>query len=38
MLSAALAMAALCVYFGFDTSFSVGGAADAAALLLGRSP
>ena len=34
MLVAALAMAALCVYFGFDTSFSVGGAADAAALLL----
>jgi multicomponent Na+:H+ antiporter subunit D len=34
MLAAALAMAALCVYFGFDTSFSVGGAADAAALLL----
>jgi multicomponent Na+:H+ antiporter subunit D len=34
MLVAALAMAALCVYFGFDTSFSVGGAADAAQLLL----
>jgi multicomponent Na+:H+ antiporter subunit D len=34
MLVAALAMAALCVYFGFDTSFSVGGAADAAELLL----
>jgi multicomponent Na+:H+ antiporter subunit D len=34
MLSAALAMAALCVYFGFDTTFSVGGAQDAAALLL----
>jgi multicomponent Na+:H+ antiporter subunit D len=34
MLVAALAMAALCVYFGFDTSFSVGGAAEAAELLL----
>jgi len=34
MLVAALAMAALCVYFGFDTSFSVGGAADAAEFLL----
>jgi multicomponent Na+:H+ antiporter subunit D len=38
MLSAALAMVALCVYFGFDTSFSVGGAQDAAALLLKRQP
>jgi hypothetical protein len=27
-------MVVLCVYFGFDTSFSVGGASDAAALLL----
>ena len=35
MLAAALGMATLCVYFGFDTSFSVGGAADAAGLLLG---
>jgi multicomponent Na+:H+ antiporter subunit D len=34
MLSAGLAMAALCVYFGFETSFSVGGASEAAALLL----
>jgi len=34
MLAAGLAMAALCVYFGFDTSFSVGGARDAAELLL----
>lgn len=34
MLAAALAMVLLCVYFGFDTSFSVGGAADAAELLL----
>src|SRR5918992_1500731 len=34
MLAAGLAMAALCVYFGFDTSFSVGGARDGAALLL----
>ena len=34
MLSAALAMVALCVYFGFDTSFSIGGAQEAAALLL----
>jgi hypothetical protein len=29
-----MAMALLCVYFGFETRFSVGGAADAAALLL----
>jgi len=35
MLTAALAMVSLCVYFGFDTTFSVGGARDAAALLLG---
>jgi multicomponent Na+:H+ antiporter subunit D len=35
MLAAALAMAFLCVYFGFETSFSVGGARDAAHLLLG---
>jgi multicomponent Na+:H+ antiporter subunit D len=34
MLAAGAAMAALCVYFGLDTGFSVGGAADAAALLL----
>jgi len=34
MLGAALAMAALCVYFGFDTTFSAGGAAEAAQLLL----
>jgi multicomponent Na+:H+ antiporter subunit D len=34
MLAAGLAMVVLCVYFGFDTSFSVGGASDAAALLL----
>jgi multicomponent Na+:H+ antiporter subunit D len=34
MLAAGLAMVALCVYFGFDTSFSVGGAGEAAALLL----
>jgi multicomponent Na+:H+ antiporter subunit D len=34
MLVAALAMAGLCVYFGFDTSISVGGAADAAGFLL----
>jgi multicomponent Na+:H+ antiporter subunit D len=34
MLAAGLAMAALCVYFGFDTTFSVGGARDAAGLLL----
>jgi multicomponent Na+:H+ antiporter subunit D len=34
MLAAGMAMAALCVYFGFETSFSAGGAADAAALLL----
>jgi multicomponent Na+:H+ antiporter subunit D len=34
MLAAGLAMVVLCVYFGFDTAFSVGGAAEAAALLL----
>ncbi len=34
MLAAGLAMALLCVYFGFETSFSVGGASEAAALLL----
>jgi multicomponent Na+:H+ antiporter subunit D len=34
MLAAALGMALLCVYFGFDTSFSVGGASEAASLLL----
>ena len=35
MLAAALGMVILCVYFGLDTSFSVGGARDAALLLLG---
>jgi multicomponent Na+:H+ antiporter subunit D len=35
MLAAALAMAVLCVYFGIETSFSIGGAREAAALLLG---
>lgn len=34
MLAAGLAMVALCVYFGLDTTFSVGGAREAAALLL----
>jgi multicomponent Na+:H+ antiporter subunit D len=34
MLAAGGAMVLLCVYFGFETGFSVGGAADAAALLL----
>jgi multicomponent Na+:H+ antiporter subunit D len=34
MLIPALAMTALCVYFGFETSFSVGGAREAAELLL----
>jgi multicomponent Na+:H+ antiporter subunit D len=34
MLSAGLAMTALCVYFGLETGFSVGGAGEAAALLL----
>jgi multicomponent Na+:H+ antiporter subunit D len=34
MLTAALAMVALCVYFGFDTTYSVGGAQEAAQLLL----
>jgi multicomponent Na+:H+ antiporter subunit D len=34
MLAAALGMVVLCVYFGFETSFSVGGARDAAQLLL----
>ncbi len=35
MLAAALGMVILCVYFGIETSFSVGGARDAAILLLG---
>jgi multicomponent Na+:H+ antiporter subunit D len=35
MLAAALAMVVLCVYFGLETSFSVGGARDAAQLLMG---
>jgi multicomponent Na+:H+ antiporter subunit D len=35
MLAAGIAMALLCVYFGFDTSFSVGAAREAAELLLG---
>lgn len=35
MLAAGLAMAALCVYFGFFTSVNVVGASDAAAFLLG---
>jgi multicomponent Na+:H+ antiporter subunit D len=34
MLAAALAMVSLCVYFGLETSFSVGGAREAAELLL----
>ena len=34
MLAAGGAMVVLCVYFGFETGFSVGSAADAAALLL----
>ena len=34
MLAAGAAMVALCVYFGFDTSFSVGGAREAAEMLL----
>jgi multicomponent Na+:H+ antiporter subunit D len=34
MLAAGLAMVLLCVYFGFETRFSVGGASEAAALLL----
>jgi multicomponent Na+:H+ antiporter subunit D len=35
MLAAGLSMVALCVYFGLDTRMSVGGAAEAAALLKG---
>jgi multicomponent Na+:H+ antiporter subunit D len=35
MLAAGLAMAGLCVYFGFFTSINVAGASDAAAFLLG---
>ena len=35
MLAAAMAMVILCVYFGLETSFSIGGARDAAVLLLG---
>jgi multicomponent Na+:H+ antiporter subunit D len=38
MLAAALGMAALCVYFGLETSFSVGGARDAAQMLLRGMP
>jgi len=38
MLVAALGMVALCVYFGFETSFSIGGAREAAHLLLGSAP
>jgi len=38
MLIPAWLMVAACVYFGFDTSFSVGTARDAAALMLGVSP
>jgi hypothetical protein len=38
MLAAALGMAALCVYFGLETSFSVGGAREAAQLLLRGMP
>jgi multicomponent Na+:H+ antiporter subunit D len=34
MLAAGMAMVLLCVYFGFETGFSVGGASEAAALLL----
>jgi len=34
MLAAGVAMALLCVYFGFETSFSIGGARDAADFLL----
>ena len=36
MLTAAIAMAILCVYFGLETSFSVGGARAAALLLVGE--
>jgi len=35
MLVPACAMVAACIYFGFETSFSLGGARDAAAVLLG---
>jgi multicomponent Na+:H+ antiporter subunit D len=35
MLAAALGMVVLCVYFGIETSFSIGGAREAALLLLG---
>jgi multicomponent Na+:H+ antiporter subunit D len=35
MLAAALALVVLCVYFGVETSFSIGGARDAAQLLMG---
>jgi multicomponent Na+:H+ antiporter subunit D len=35
MLAAALGMVILCVYFGLETSFSIGGAREAAQLLLG---
>lgn len=36
MLAAGMAMAFLCLYFGFETSFSVGGAREAAELLRGQ--
>ena len=35
MLAAALGMVILCVYFGLETSFSIGGAREAALLLIG---
>jgi len=35
MLAAALGMVILCVYFGLETSFSIGGARDAAQFLIG---
>ncbi len=38
MLAPAWLLVAACVYFGFETSFNIGGAARAAALLLGGVP
>ncbi len=38
MLAPAWLLVAACVYFGFETSFNIGGAARAAALLLGGAP
>jgi hypothetical protein len=38
MLACAWLMVAACIWFGFDTSFTVEGARRAAALMLGAAP